>query len=253
MPRLNKYIASTGICSRRKADELILAGRVRVNDKIINELGFYVREKDRVFVDNKIVKPQKLEYYKFYKPAGYITTADDEKGRKTIYDIIPKELHHLKPVGRLDKDSTGLIILTNDGEFIIEMTHPSIKVPKVYLVTINGKFTPEASEKMLSGIIIETDSGEKKTAYAETLPVEITAKSSLIQVVLYQGINRQIRKMFAKLGFEVEHLKRIQHATLTIEGLKKGQVKAIKPKQVKELKAYVAKIKREYAENSNNR
>ncbi len=253
MPRLNKYIASTGICSRRKADELILAGRVRVNDKIINELGFYVREKDRVFVDNKIVKPQKLEYYKFYKPAGYITTADDEKGRKTIYDIIPKELHHLKPVGRLDKDSTGLIILTNDGEFINEMTHPSIKVPKVYLVTINGKFTPEASEKMLSGIIIETDSGEKKTAYAETLPVEITAKSSLIQVVLYQGINRQIRKMFAKLGFEVEHLKRIQHATLTIEGLKKGQVKAIKPKQVKELKAYVAKIKREYAENSNNR
>ena len=253
MPRLNKYIASTGICSRRKADELILAGRVRVNGKIINELGFYVREKDRVFVDNKIVKPQKLEYYKFYKPAGYITTADDEKGRKTIYDIIPKELHHLKPVGRLDKDSTGLIILTNDGEFINEMTHPSIKVPKVYLVTINGKFTPEASEKMLSGIIIETDSGEKKTAYAETLPVEITAKSSLIQVVLYQGINRQIRKMFAKLGFEVEHLKRIQHATLTIEGLKKGQVKAIKPKQVKELKAYVAKIKREYAENSNNR
>lgn len=253
MPRLNKYIASTGICSRRKADELILAGRVRVNDKIINELGFYVREKDRVFVDNKIVKPQKLEYYKFYKPAGYITTADDEKGRKTIYDIIPKELHYLKPVGRLDKDSTGLIILTNDGEFINEMTHPSIKVPKVYLVTINGKFTPEASEKMLSGIIIETDSGEKKTAYAETLPVEITAKSSLIQVVLYQGINRQIRKMFAKLGFEVEHLKRIQHATLTIEGLKKGQVKAIKPKQVKELKAYVAKIKREYAENSNNR
>ena len=106
---------------------------------------------------------------------------------------------------------------------------------------------------MLSGIIIETDSGEKKTAYAETLPVEITAKSSLIQVVLYQGINRQIRKMFAKLGFEVEHLKRILHATLTIEGLKKGQVKAIKPKQVKELKAYVAKIKREYAENSNNR
>ena len=253
MPRLNKYIASTGICSRRKADELILAGRVRVNDKIINELGFYVREKDRVFVHNKIVKPQKHEYYKFYKPEGYITTADDEKSRKTIYDIIPKELHHLKPVGRLDKDSTGLIILTNDGEFINEMTHPSIKVPKVYLVTINGKFTPEASEKMLSGIIIETDSGEKKTAYAETLPVEITAKSSLIQVVLYQGINRQIRKMFAKLGFEVEHLKRIQHATLTIEGLKKGQVKAIKPKQVKELKAYVAKIKREYAENSNNR
>ena len=252
MARLNKYIASTGICSRRKADELILSGRVRVNDKVINELGFYVREKDRVYVDNKLVKPQKLEYYKFYKPAGYITTTEDEKGRKTIYDIIPPELRHLKPVGRLDKDSTGLIILTNDGDFINEMTHPSIKVPKVYLVTINGKFTSEDAEKMMNGIEIETDSGEKKMAYAETLPIDITNKTSQIQVILYQGINRQIRKMFAKLGYQVEHLKRIQHATLTIEGLKKGQVKAIKPKQVKELKTYVAKIKREYAENSNN-
>ena len=252
MPRLNKYIASTGICSRRKADELILAGRVRVNDKKIEELGFYVREKDRVYVDDKLVKPQKLEYYKFYKPAGYITTTEDEKGRKTIYDIIPPELGHLKPVGRLDKDSTGLIILTNDGEFINEMTHPSIKVPKVYIVTIKGKFTPNDAEKMLHGIEIDTDTGEKKIAYAETLPIEISPKSSQIQVVLYQGINRQIRRMFAKLGYEVEHLKRIQHATVTLKGLKKGQVKAIKPKQVKELKAYIAKIKREYAKNCNN-
>ncbi len=171
MPRLNKYIASTGICSRRKADELILAGRVRVNDQKVEILGFHVREKDKVYIDGKLVKPQKLDYYKFYKPAGYITTADDEKNRKTIYDIIPEELHHLKPVGRLDKDSTGLIILTNDGEFINEMTHPSIKVPKVYLVQINGKFTADDAEKMLNGIVIETDSGEKKTAYAETLPV----------------------------------------------------------------------------------
>lgn len=252
MPRLNKYIASTGFCSRRKADELIRDGRVRVNDKTVSELGFYVREKDRVYIDNKLVKPQKLEYYKFYKPAGYITTSDDEKGRKTIYDIIPPELRHLKPVGRLDKDSSGLIILTNDGEFINEMTHPSIKVPKVYIVTINGRFTPDDAEKMFNGIEIETDSGERKIAYAETLPLETDKNSSRIQVVLYQGINRQIRKMFAKLGFEVESLKRIQHATLTIEGLKKGQVKPIKPKQVKEIKTYLAKIKREYAQNSDN-
>ena len=149
MPRLNKYIASTGLCSRRKADELILEGRVRVNDKIIEELGFHVREKDKVYVDNKLVRPQNLEYYKFFKPAGYITTSDDEKNRKTIYDIIPPELAHLKPVGRLDKDSTGLIILTNDGELINDMTHPSIKVPKIYLVHINGKFTPADAEKCI--------------------------------------------------------------------------------------------------------
>lgn len=243
MPRLNKYIASTGYCSRRKADELIEAGKIRVNDTIITEMGYYVREKDRVYIDGKLVKPQKNEYYRFYKPAGYITTLDDEKGRKTIYDILPPELKHLKPVGRLDKDSTGLLILTNDGELINEMTHPSIKVPKIYIVTINGKYTQAMAEEMCTGIEIETDQGEKRIAYAETLPIEITNKSSKIQVVLYQGINRQIRKMFAKLGFEVEVLKRVQHATITLEGLKRGQVKVIKPKQVKELMSYLTKLK----------
>ena len=232
MPRLNKYIASTGLCSRRKADELIEDGKVCVNGKIISELGFYVREKDKVTVDGKIVRPQKLEYYRFYKPAGYITTLEDEKGRKTIYDIIPQELRHLKPVGRLDKDSTGLLILTNDGELINQMTHPSIKLPKVYMVTINE---------------IITDTNEKKMAYAETLPIEVTNKSSIVQVVLYQGLNRQIRKMFARLGFEVIVLKRIQHAIITIEGLKKGQVKEIKPKQVKQLQSYIQKIQKENA------
>ena len=247
MPRLNKYIASTGLCSRRKADELIEAGKVAVNGKIITELGFYVREKDKVSVEGKNIRPKDLEYYRFYKPAGYITTLEDEKGRKTIYDIIPPELKYLKPVGRLDKESTGLLILTNDGELINQMTHPSVKVPKVYMVTINGRFTENHAKEMVEGIEIVTDSGEKKTAYAETLPIETTNKFSIIQVVLYQGINRQIRKMFAKLGFEVEVLKRIQHAIITLEGLKKGQVKIIKPKQIKQLQAYLLKIQKENA------
>ncbi len=245
MPRLNKYIASTGLCSRRKADELIEAGKVGVNGKIITELGFYVREKDKVTVDGIIVRPKNLEYYRFYKPAGYITTQDDEKGRKTIYDIIPQELKHLKPVGRLDKDSTGLLILTNDGELINQMTHPSIKVPKVYMVTINGRFTENNAKEMIDGIEIVTDTGETKIAYAETMPIEVTNKESVVQVVLYQGLNRQIRKMFAKLGFEVIILKRIQHAIITIEGLKKGQVKVMKPKLVKQLQAYLGKINKE--------
>jgi 23S rRNA pseudouridine2605 synthase len=245
MPRLNKYIASTGLCSRRKADELIEAGKVAVNGNTVTELGFYVREKDKVTVEGKAIRPKKLEYYRFYKPAGYITTLDDEKGRKTIYDIIPPELRHLKPVGRLDKDSTGLLILTNDGELINQMTHPSIKVPKVYTVTINGRFTENNAKEMLEGVEIVTDTNEKRIAYAETLPIEVTNKSSIIQVVLYQGINRQIRKMFAKLGFEVEGLKRIQHATITLEGLKKGQVKVMKPKQIKQLQDYLKKIQQE--------
>ncbi len=242
MPRLNKYIASTGACSRRKADELIEAGKIAVNGKIIIELGFYVREKDKVTLEGKIIRPQTLEYYMFYKPAGYITTLEDEKGRKTIYDVIPPELKHLKPVGRLDKESTGLLIMTNDGELINQLTHPSVKVPKVYMVTINGKFTEAHAKEMLEGIEIVTDTNEKKIAYAETMPVEINNKSSVIQVVLYQGINRQIRKMFAKLGFEVTVLKRIQHAIITLEGLKKGQIKPMKPKQVKQLQGYLKKI-----------
>ena len=245
MQRLNKFIASSGLCSRRKADEYIENGDVVVNGRIVKELGFQVGPKDKVSVEGKLIKPLKLEYYRFYKPAGYITTSEDEKGRKTIYDIIPPELKKLKPVGRLDKDSTGLIIMTNDGELINEMAHPSLKVPKTYIVNINGKLTPEHGEKMFNGIEIESDQGDKKTAYAQVLPLELGNKTSTIQVVLYQGINRQIRKMFAALGFEVISLKRVQHGTITLEGLKKGQIKSMKPKQVKELKMYLAKIKRE--------
>lgn len=241
MQRLNKFIAAAGICSRRKADDLIENQKVTVNGKIITELGFQVGPKDKVAVNGEVIKPLKLEYYRFYKPAGYITTSEDEKGRKTIYDIIPPELKTLKPVGRLDKDSSGLIIMTNDGYLINQMTHPSIKVPKIYMVTVNGKVSPSDGEKMFNGIEIETDTGEKKTAFAEIFPVEITAKNSIIRVTLYQGINRQIRKMFAALGFEVVSLKRIQHATITLEGLKKGQIKPMKPKHINELKTFLNK------------
>lgn len=242
MQRLNKFIASSGLCSRRKADEYIENGDVVVNGRIIKELSFQVGPKDKVSVEGKLIKPLKLEYYRFYKPAGYITTSVDEKGRKTIYDVIPPELTKLKPVGRLDKDSTGLIIMTNDGDLINEMTHPSVKVPKVYIVTINGKLSVEEGEKMYNGLEIETDTGEKKTAYAQVLPIELGNKSSILQVTLYQGINRQIRKMFAALGYEVISLKRVQHGTITLEGLKKGQIKPMKPKHVKELKTYLRKL-----------
>lgn len=244
MQRLNKFIASSGICSRRKADELIESGKVTVNGRSVTELGYQIGPKDKVVIEGRTIKPQKHEYYRFYKPAGYITTVEDEKGRKTIYDVIPPELKHLKPVGRLDKDSTGLIIMTNDGELINQMTHPSIKVPKTYIVNINGKLTPSDGEKMYNGIEIETDTGEKKTAFAEVLPIELGTKQSTIQVVLYQGINRQIRKMFAVLGFEVVSLKRVQHGTITLAGLKKGQIKSMKPKHVKELKMYLKKIEK---------
>lgn len=236
--RLNKYIASSGVCSRRKADEVIESGVVSVNGKKVTELGFLVGEKDKVFIENKLVRPKKLEYYRFYKPTGYITTSEDEKDRKIIYDLLPPNLHNLKPVGRLDRDSSGLIILTNDGDLINELTHPSIKVPKVYIVSVNGKVHLHHLEKLAQGIEIEPG----KTAYADTMIIESTNARTILQVTLYQGLNRQIRKMFDTLGFEVVSLKRIQHATITIEGLKKGQFKPIKPQQIKELRNFLNKL-----------
>ena len=236
--RLNKYIASSGLCSRRKADELIESGVVVVNGKKISEPGYLVQQKDKVFVNNKLIHPVKHEYYRFYKPAGYITTADDEKGRKTIYDLLPKNLHHLKPVGRLDKDSTGLLILTNDGDLINALSHPSVKVPKIYRVTINGKITQNDIDTMYKGIEIEPG----KIAYAEVDVLEIDSNHTVMEIVLYQGLNRQIRKMFEHLGHEVISLKRTQHARLNLDGLKRGEYKPVKPGQIKDLKNFLNRI-----------
>ena len=239
--RLNKYIASSGLCSRRKADELIEQGVVSVNGKKVTELGFLVSERDKVFVNQKLIHPVKHEYYRFYKPAGYITTSDDEKGRKTIYDLLPESMYGLKPIGRLDKDSTGLLILTNDGDLINDLTHPSVKVPKVYLVSVDAQMHKHEFEKMATGIEIEPG----KIAYAEVTVLESDNKHTLMQITLYQGMNRQIRKMIEHFGYEVKTLKRIQHATIQLAGLKRGEFKPIKPQQIKELKNFLNRISKD--------
>lgn len=236
--RINKYIAQSGIASRRKADELIEAGRVKVNGETITMLGFEIRRKDKVTVDGKVVSCKNFEYFRFYKPAGYITTASDEKGRKTIYDLLPDTMRVLKPVGRLDKDSSGLIILTNDGDLIYDLTHPSIKVSKVYRVTVDAKLTEAELETLAKGVEIE----KGKIAYADVELLEASNKESLLEMTLYQGMNRQIRKMIEFLGHRVTSLKRIRHATIELTGLKKGQFKPLKPKQIKELRTYIEKI-----------
>ena len=236
--RLNKYIASTGYCSRRKADELIAEGKVKVNGVVVNELGFLICNKDKVFIDNKLIKPQELTYIRYYKPAGYITTMDDEKDRKTIYDILPDEVKHLKPVGRLDKDSTGLLILTNDGDFINDFAHPSVKVPKVYRVCAQGKLNLNDLALMEKGIEIE----KGQIAYAFARIVDFEGKNTVLEMVLYQGLNRQIRKMLDILGHSVISLKRVSMGPVDLTGLKKGQFKYIKPKQIQEIKNYLKKL-----------
>lgn len=237
--RINKYIAQSGIASRRKADELVLSGRVKVNGEVVTMLGFEIRTKDKVTVDNKPIRANNFLYYKFYKPTGCITTKDDEKGRKTIYDYLPSELQNLKPVGRLDKDSSGLLILTNDGDLIYELTHPSIKVSKVYRVKVDAKIKYEELEILAKGIELE----KGKIAYCDSEILEQNSNSTLLEITLYQGMNRQIRRMIEYLGHRVINLKRIRHATIDVIGLKRGQYKQLKPKQIRELKSYLEKIK----------
>ena len=236
--RLNKYIAMSGKASRRKADELIEQGKVKVNGKIISELGYLVSDKDKIVIDNELIKPEKKVYIKYYKPAGYITTVSDEKGRKTIYDILPEDIKDLKPVGRLDKDSTGLLIMTNDGDLINKMTHPSVKISKIYRVVVKGKFGKNQIQMWQDGLEIE----KGKVAYADARIVEYEGQNTVLEVVLYQGLNRQIRKMAELVGFPVLHLKRVMHGPIDLSGLKRGQYKYLKPKQINDLKMYIKKV-----------
>ena len=240
--RLNKYIASSGFCSRRKADELIASGSVYVNGAKISELGALIFPgRDKVVISGKLIKPEKHIYIKFYKPAGYITTMSDEKGRKTIYSLLPDELHALKPAGRLDKDSSGLLILSNDGDFINELMHPSLKTPKTYRVSAQGKLNNNDLIQMEKGIVLD----EGKTAFALAQIIEYENKNTVLEMVLCQGLNRQIRKMLDKLGHPVISLKRLSIGPVNLDGLKRGQFKYLKPKQIKEIRNYLKNLNRD--------
>jgi len=235
--RINKFIAQSGVASRRGADELISDKKVKVNGKIITEPGMLVDEKDEIIVNGQKIEQQKNLYMIFYKPPGYITTKNDEKGRKTIYEFLPEHLHHLKPAGRLDKDSSGLLFMTNDGDLIQEMTHPKVKVPKVYHVFIKGKININKLDKLASGIEIE----KGKIAYADCIVLDVNREKSELEITLYQGYNRQIRRMMEIIGNDVISLKRVQHASLTIQGMNRGDYKFLKPRQLQELRNHIKK------------
>jgi len=247
--RINKYIANAGIASRRAADELIKSGRVKVNGNIVIEPGITINEKDVVKIDNKDIKAKAKKYIIFYKPAGYITTKSDPQKRKTIYDLLPQEVHNLKPAGRLDKDSSGLLIMTNDGDLIQKLTHPKGHVPKIYRVTVEGKINMQDVHDMQKGVEIE----EGKTAYADVSVLEYSQGKTALEMVLYQGYNRQIRKMIKKLGHEVISLKRIAYANISLAGLEKGKYRYLSSKEVTNLYNYIKKIeKKRESESINN-
>ena len=235
--RINKYIAQSGIVSRRKADELVLSGRVKVNGKVVTMLGFEIRVKDKVTVDDKLIKADNFQYYKFYKPTGCITTKDDEKGRKTIYDYLPPELQSLKPVGRLDKDTEGLLLITNDGLLAHQLLSPKKHVKKTYFVRVENPVSPEDIKILEEGV----DIGEEK----RTLPAEISClspgKNSLC-LTIKEGKFHQIKRMFQAVDNKVLYLKRLSMGSLTLdETLAPGEYRPLTKEEIKRLKDHAGK------------
>ncbi|MDE6189177.1 MAG: rRNA pseudouridine synthase [Clostridia bacterium] len=221
MERLNKYLASAGVASRRNADKLIADGRVRVNGKTVTELGKSINEvNDTVMVDDKIVKPASdYSYVMFYKPKGCITSVSDEKGRKTVFDYLSDlNIPHLCPVGRLDYDTEGMLLLTNDGDLAHKLTHPSFEVPKTYLVRVKGEMPEHKLAQLRKGVVVD---GEK-TKRAKVKLLEFKDGESKLQVTISEGKNRQVRKMFEAVEREVVFLKRIAVGELRLGGLSRG-------------------------------
>ena len=235
MERLNKYLASTGVASRRGADKLIADGKVKVNGKVVIELGTTINEKnDTVTVDDVIVKKETdLKYIMFYKPKGCITTVSDEKGRKTIYDYLEElNISHLIPVGRLDYDTEGLLLMTNDGDLAYKLTHPSYEVPKTYVVKVRGEMPEHKLAQLRKGVIID---GEK-TKRARVKLIEFKDDISKLQITITEGKNRQIRKMIEAVEKEVIFLKRIAIGDLRLGGLARGGYRFLNDFEVEYLK-----------------
>ncbi|SEF76129.1 ribosomal large subunit pseudouridine synthase B [Caloramator fervidus] len=219
MERIQKYIARCGVTSRRKAEELVKQGRVRVNGNIIKEIVMVDPQKDIVEVDGKIIKPEENKVYiMLNKPVGYVTTVKDDRGRKTVLDLVNVK-ERIYPVGRLDYDTSGLLLLTNDGDFAYKLMHPSKEVDKVYIAEIEGIPTQDELEKFRKGLRIE----DYITSPAKIDILKIKGKNSIVKIVIHEGKNRQVRKMCEKIGHKVVRLKRIQIGNIKLGDLKLGQ------------------------------
>ncbi|HEY9772183.1 MAG TPA: pseudouridine synthase [Planktothrix sp.] len=232
--RLNRAIAATGYCSRRKADELIAQGRVKVNDKLTTDFSFEVDpDLDDLQVDGQNISVKKFEYILMYKPPGIVTTCEDEYGRRNVIDLLPVEVRHVRPVGRLDLDSEGLLILTNDGELAQGLAHPSNHVFKRYEVTVSGDITSAALARMASGIELE----EGKTLPAKVRLIKKAGRNSRFEISIREGRNRQIRRMCAALGYPVVRLVRVAIGALQLRQLKPGEWRRLTAEELQSLRA----------------
>lgn len=234
--RINKYMAECGVASRRACDEMILEGRVKVNGKKIDTPGLEINEfNDAVTLDGRRITLVSKKYYiMLHKPKGYVTTVKDDKGRKTVMELI-KIRSRLYPIGRLDYDTEGLLLLTNDGQLAYALTHPSHEVPKTYIAKIKGKISDTEVRQLRKGVEIDG----KMTLPAVVKIIETDDEFSRVEVTIKEGRNHQIKKMFEVVGKEVVFLKRTAIGPLKLGGLGRGEYKNLTSKEIEILKAIV--------------
>ena len=236
MERLQKVIANSGYTSRRKAEELITAGKVKVNDIVVTELGTKVTSKDIVLVEGQLIKTVEKVYYVLYKPEGYVSTTSDEFNRKTVLDLVPSS-KRVYPIGRLDYDTSGVLLLTNDGDFTNLMTSPKKHVEKEYHVKLEGLLRKEESALICRGIKLEN----YKTKKAKIKDVSYNKKNLTTQatIIITEGKYHQVKKMFEFTGHKVLKLKRVRFGVVNLDKMKTGEHRLLKPYELKQLKNLV--------------
>jgi 23S rRNA pseudouridine2605 synthase len=235
--RLQKILAAAGVASRRKAEEIIAAGRVTLNGKVITEQGTKADpEIDAITVDGQPLKPaETFVYYMLHKPKGYVTTVSDPEGRPTVVELLRNQTKRVYPVGRLDYASEGLLLMTNDGALAQKLTKAGSHVPKTYMVKISGKPNPKAIERLRSGVNIELDDGRRVKTSPAKIRLTEDATNPWYEVILIEGRNRQIRRMFLEVGFLVEKIRRVQLGPLVLD-VAPGRFRSLNASEVAQLK-----------------
>ncbi|MFG6118504.1 pseudouridine synthase [Thalassobacillus sp. B23F22_16] len=235
LERLQKVIAKSGVTSRRKAEKLIVEGKVSVNGKVVKELGTKVTADDKVEVEGVPLTKEEPVYFLLYKPRGVISSVKDDKNRKVVTDFLPEEIEErVFPVGRLDYDTSGILLLTNDGEFANQLMHPKHEIEKVYIAKTKGIPLREDLAKLTKGI--RSDGEVLKAAHVKTKSVDKKKNTAIIQLILHEGKNRQVRRMFDSIGFPVDKLKRERYGFLDLHGLNAGELRELTPHEVKQLR-----------------
>ncbi|GMA99249.1 ribosomal large subunit pseudouridine synthase B [Pelosinus sp. IPA-1] len=234
MERLQKVISQAGVASRRESEKIIQQGRVTVNGKVVTEMGTKVIPgKDRIMVDGKPIAGEKLVYILLYKPKGILTTLKDPQDRKTVASLVSDITQRIYPVGRLDYNTEGLLLLTNDGALTHALIHPSKKIDKTYIAKVAGRPSQEKLDLLRVGIQLED--GMTAPAVINMIDFDRERNMTSLQITIHEGKNRQIRRMFEAIGSDVKQLKRVQFAFLTLEGLRRGSYRHLLPQEVEAL------------------